>query len=200
MKRVAMFTFFLAFGLSLQAQTQPGTIQLSLSGNVGFVSGSSETTTPYGSFSSTMESQGFIAVMLRPGVYATSALVIEPEIFFTSAERQLPAYSISGNLAYNFPIADSHITPFVLAGYGIGNGVPAFERLIFRSSDKLDIPVLNAGAGVHVFITDRVAFRAEYRYQRYTQDQSTGGTIYYSTKSTYRYHNIFFGFSVLFPR
>lgn len=177
---------------SLRAQTQQGSWELSFSGNLGVMSASAETATPTGTISSSTESRGYIALAARPGLYLTEGLVIEPELFWTAIKNEPPAFSLSANFAYNFTIPNSRVRPFLLVGYGIGNGIPSFERLIFRSSNKLDIPVLNAGAGLKLFVTERIALRTEYRFQRYNASQ-------YSTKYVSNYHNVFFGFSVFFP-
>jgi len=184
----------------LYSQTQQGAWELSLSGNLGLVSGSSETTGSFGSSKSEQESQGYLSLALRPGYYIIDGLVVEPEILWTAVENDLPSFSLSGNLAYNFSIPQSHITPFVLVGYGTGNAIPFFQRLIFRSSDKLNISVLNIGAGLKFFVTERIALRTEYRYQRYNQERTYGfGSFSFTTKTTTNFHNVFFGFSIFMP-
>ena len=104
---------------SVFAQTQQGLWELSLSGNVGSVSGSSETTGPFGNFTSEQEAQGYLSLALRPGFYIIDGLVVEPEFLWTAMDRNPPSYSLSGNIAYNFTIPESRITPFLLVGrYG----------------------------------------------------------------------------------
>jgi opacity protein-like surface antigen len=185
---------------SLSSQTQQGTWELSLSGNLGSVSGSSETTGSFGSSKSELESQGYLSLALRPGFYIIDGLVVEPEILWTAVEKDPPSFSLSGNLAYNFSIPQSHITPFVLVGYGTGNAIPLFQRLLFRSSDKLDISVLNIGAGLKFFVAERIALRTEYRYQRYSQERTfSSGSFNSTTKTIQNFHNVFFGFSIFLP-
>jgi opacity protein-like surface antigen len=185
---------------SVYSQTQQGTWELSLSGNFGSVSGSSETTSSFGSSQSEQEAQGYLSLALRPGFYIIDGLVVEPEILWTAVEKVPPSFSLSGNLAYNFSIPESHITPFVLVGYGTGNAIPLFQRLFFRSSDKLDISVLNIGAGVKFFVAERIALRTEYRYQRYSQEETfSSGSFSSTTKTIQNFHNVFLGFSVFLP-
>jgi len=184
----------------LYSQTQQGAWELSVSGNLGLVSSSSETTGSFGSSKSEQESQGFISLALRPGYYIIDGLVIEPEILWTAVEETSPSYSLSGNLAYNFSIPQSRIIPFFLVGYGIGNAIPFFQRLFYRYSDKLDIRVLNIGAGLKFFVAERIALRTEYRYQRYNQERTfSSGSFSYTKKTTNNFHNIFFGFSIFLP-
>lgn len=184
----------------LYSQTQQGAWELSLSGNFGSVSGSSETSGSFGTSKSESEAEGYLSLALRPGFYIIDGLAVEPEILWSAFEGVPPSFSLTGNLSYNFRIPESHVTPFVLAGYGTGNAIPFFQRLLFRSSDKLDIGVLNIGGGVKLFLADRVALRTEYRYQRYSQERTFGsGSFSSTTKTIQNFHNVFFGFSLFLP-
>jgi hypothetical protein len=182
---------------TLRAQTQQGTWELSLSGHLGSVSISSESGGPYGTSSSSSESHTFLSLTLRPGLYILDHLALEPEVLWTAIEDEFPSFSLSGNLSYNFAIPDSRVVPFILAGYGVGNTIPLFQRALFRYSDKLDISVLNLGTGLKIFLAERAALRVEYRYQRYSQEQSY--SYGYTSKTTEGFHNVFFGFSVFLP-
>lgn len=182
---------------STYSQTRQGTWELSLSGNLGSASGSSETSGSFGSYTTDQEAQGYLSLAFRPGFYLIGGLEIEPEILWTAMKNIPPSFSLSGNLAYNFNIPQSRLTPFVLAGYGIGNAVPIFQRVIVRTSDKLDIGVMNAGAGLKIFVADRIALRTEYRYQRYSGEKAYGSL--YTVKTHQNFHNVFFGFSVFLP-
>jgi len=195
------FIFFFLVALlisfnSIFSQTKKGGWEFSLSGNFGSVSSSSEIT---GS-SRSDESQGYILLSIRPGFYIDDGLAIEPEIFWTAIENNPPAFSINGNLAFNLSIPESHITPFVLVGYGTGNAIPFFQSVLFRFSDKWDISVLNIGTGIKYFFTERIALRTEYRYQRYSQESTYNfGSFSYTRKNIFNFHHVFFGFSVFFP-
>jgi opacity protein-like surface antigen len=95
-------------------------------------------------------------------------------------------------------IEGSPLAPFVLAGYGIGNGIVAFHKVVVRSSDEMDIPILTLGAGLKIFLSPAVAFRAEYRFERLTAEDSfaPGGP---TLKEALLSHNVFLGFSVFLP-
>ncbi len=184
---------------SLYSQTQQGAWEISLSGNFGSASGSSETTTSSGTIKSESDAEEYLSMAIRAGYYVIDGLVVEPEFYWTAFEGSAPIFSLSANLAYNFHIPESHVTPFILVGYGTGNSIPLFQRLFFRFSNKLDISVLNLGAGVKVFLAEQIALRTEYRYQRFSQERTSGSGLYSSTtKEINNYHNIFFGLSIFF--
>ena len=197
MLRIGGVTILL-FGLALSAsgQTEQGSWEFSLSSNLGLVSRSSEYSSPYGSSQSEGEPEGFLTLALRPGYYLADGLAFEPEFLWTAIEGIPPSFSLSGNLAYNFRIEGSRATPFVLLGYGLGNAIPIFQRVAVRTSDQWNIPVVNAGAGVKFFATEQVAVRLEYRFQRYSQEESSGSG---SWKSSTQFHNIFMGIALFLP-
>ena len=182
------------------SQTQQGAWELSLSRTFGSVSTSTETSGSFGSSSTDSEAEGYLTLALRPGFFIIDGLALEPEILWTAIEGEPPSFMLSGNLAYTFSIPESRVLPFVLAGYGTGNAIPLFQTLLFRSSDKLDISVLNIGGGLKVLIAERVAIRTEYRYQRFSQKTDFGFGPYGGTaKSTTNFHNVLIGFSVFLP-
>jgi len=182
----------------LHAQTTKGAWELSLSGYLGMVKQSSEWSSPTGSGTSEGEAKGYVLLAVRPGYYITEGFMVEPEILWTAQEDYPPCFAISANIAYNFNIPDTHITPFVLAGYGIGNGIPITHRLTSRLSDKLDINVLNLGAGLKIFVSEPIALRIEYRHQSYSysHDYSYYYVGSYTSESTTTFNTIMFGFSV----
>jgi len=188
---LAVFCIVFASG-SLHSQTQQGTWEFSLSGNAGSVSTSSQYSGPYSSSSSESEAEGYVLLALRPGLYVVDGLALEPEILWTAVEHEKPCFSLSGNLAYNFAIPESRTTPFLLVGYGTGNAIPINNTLLFRSSYKLDISLVNLGAGLKIFLAEQAALRLEYRYQKYTEEGEY-------RSSMHKFHNVFFGFSVFVP-
>ena len=197
MSRIGVLTILLlGLALSARGQTEQGSWELSLSSNFGLVSRSTEYSGPLGSSQSEGESEGFLTLALRPGYYLADGLAIEPEFLWTAIEGIPPSFSLSGNLAYNFRIEGSRATPFILLGYGLGNAIPVFQRVAVRTSDEWDIPVVNAGAGVKFFATDEVALRLEYRFQRYSQEESSGSA---SWNSSTQFHNVFVGIALFFP-
>lgn len=196
----AILAASIILGSPLYSQPRQGLWEVSLSGYLGSVSGTYESTSSnnYLNYSSSeQESRGFISLALRPGYFITEGVEIEPEILWTAVEKIAPAYCLTANVAYNFSIPESHMTPFVLVGYGIANAVPVFQRLYGGSMDNFDISVLNVGAGDKIFITERIALRIEYRYQRFYQESAHSAGLYsYSFKETQNFHNVFFGFSI----
>jgi len=186
--------------LHASAQTERGSWELSAACNLGSTSTSYESTSGGQTQSGSSEATGYFALDLRVGGYLVDGFSIEPEVYMLAVEKDLPSFNLGANLAYTFDIPESRLKPFVIVGYGIGNATPLMQRLLGRSSDKLDIPVLRAGGGLKVFVSKSVALKVEYRYERYTQERTT--TYFnssYTSKSTASYHNLLFGFSVFFP-
>jgi hypothetical protein len=194
----------LAITVESAAQVTRGSWEMSLSATMGSVSSSTEYT--YGGKTSTYESEAntYLSLAIRPGFFVVDGLSIEPELLWTAIEGDQPAIAVLGGLSYTFAIPESPIAPFILVGYGIGNGIPIAQRLIGRTSSDFDVSTLNAGGGLKVFVSPNVAFRAEYRYQRYAWEETPSsywpsgyvpGPFKYSTT----YHNIFIGISVFFP-
>jgi hypothetical protein len=199
MKWIIPFAAIVVFMTSgSYGQIKQGMWELSLSGNVGTSSGSTEKTTGGLTIKSEIAASGYLSFALRPGYYVIDGLVLEPEILWTANEDAPPSLSFTGNLAYHFVVPQSRMAPFVLAGYGRANGIPSFQRLE-RRTDGFDVSVLNIGAGMKFFVALRVALRIEYRFQRYGYEtSSSGGVFVNSTKETRVFHNFFFGLSFFF--
>lgn len=186
--------------LDASAQTERGSWEVSAACNLGSTSSSYESTGGGQTHSGSSEATGFFALDFRAGGYLADGFSIEPEVYVLAVEKELPSFNLGGNVAYTFTIPESIVKPFVIAGYGIGNAAPIMQRLLGRSSDELDIPVLRVGGGIKVFVSKSVALKVEYRYERYTQEETT--QIFnssYTSTSTSNYHNVLFGFSVFFP-
>jgi opacity protein-like surface antigen len=191
----------LVIALSLVAvpavgQTGPGSVEMSLSGNFGSMSSSSEYTSGGHTSTSTSESRSYFGLDLRVGAYVVEGFSLEPEVYVLAVEKTPPAFSFGANAAYTFSIPQSPVKPFITVGYGIGNGIPLMQRLMDRSSSDLDIPVFRAGGGLKVFVSKQVALKVEYRYERYSQDNTTTYYGYTSTSSSVmNLHNVLVGFS-----
>jgi hypothetical protein len=190
----------LAVAIPAVSQTERGNWELSLAGNAGSVSLSYERTGTGTNYSSDGEAQSYFGLDVRVGVYIAEGLSIEPEIYLLAVEKVQPAFNIGGNASYTFSIPESPVKPFLIAGYGIGNGIPMMQRLMRRSSGDFEIPVLRAGGGVKVFLSRQIALKVEYRYERFFHEETSS---YYSSSSTmnttWNYHNILFGLSVFLP-
>ena len=202
MKRVTVLLLS-AIGLvaaPAMSQTGRGSWELSLAGNLGSYSISTEITSGGHTTSNDGESHGYLGLDLRTGWYLADGLSIEPEIYYLAVEKEPPTFNLGANLNYTFTIPQSPVKPFIIAGYGVGNGIPLMQRLLGRTSDNLDIPVLRIGCGLKVFFSKQVAFKIEYRYERYSYENTTTFYSYsYTGKEVWDYHNVLFGFSVFLP-
>ncbi len=171
------------------SQTNRGAWEFSVSGTFASLSSKSESS----GRSSESDPENIFSLLLRPGYFVIDGLEIQPEIYWGASAGDPPSFSFSGNVAYNYMIPGSHVAPFILAGYGVGNGLPLMERMLGRSSDAFDISVLNLGGGAKFFVTKAVAVNAEYRYQQFSRETTSGSN---STKNTFYFHNVFLGISV----
>ena len=184
--------------LQSHAQIDQGAVEASLSGTMGSVSYTSDTHSAY--IIVPGESHEHLSLALRPGYYIVEGLDVEPEFLLAATDGVPPSFSISGNLAYNVMVPGSHVAGFVLAGYGTGNTIPATRNLFSRPYGGFDIGVLNLGAGLKFFLSERVALRTEYRFQKYSQEMTFSD---YPSSVTLRitstFHQLFLGFSVFFP-
>ncbi len=190
-----------------QAGDLKGASEVSVSAQFGQVNSREEYTYHGGSYSETYTDETkstFLMMALRYGIFVSQNFELAPEMNWTAIENWEPAFNIAANLEYNFaPLMTSETqrnVPFVLAGYGIGNAAPFYFAFYSRSSNKFDVPVLNLGAGLKTFVSDRVALRFEYRYQRYSWDETFSGS-FSSSSSKYvdQYHRFLFGFSLFSP-
>jgi hypothetical protein len=186
-----------------QGQSLKGAQELSLSAQFGQFSSKLEYRAHVGQYHESetySDTYTFLTTTMRLGTFVTRGLEIAPELNWSAIENSDAAFSMAVNAEYNFtpsaPGAKLKTVPFVLAGYGIGNAVPWYFAYLVRSSEEFDVPVLNLGAGIKTFLSERAALRVEYRFQRFHYDSESGGE---TTKSTYQYHRFMFGFSLFFP-
>jgi len=179
------------------AQERNFSTELSFSGTGGWVS----TTRTMGGQSSSSDAQGYATLAARCGYYVYEGLSIEPEVALTAMEGTEPAHVLAANVSYTFFPASSTVCPFVLGGVGISNAMPLGPNPIGKTTDAMDVFMLDAGAGVKVFLAESAALRFEYRYQRFSYDYEYI-TSYYPTikKSTMDYavnmHRLFIGVSI----
>ncbi len=208
MKRyIAFLTAILTVSTLVWAGELRGMHEVSLSGQGGQLSSHEERTWDNGTLVSTQTSNDrttFLTLALRYGWFVHKGLEFEPELHWFVQENVEPATSIHANAVYNLDLARKSGPPrallFVLAGYGVGNAVPTVHSYFARRSDSFDVSVLNLGAGLKAFVSERIALRVEYRHQRYsheTEYASSGSRLEY--KYTDNFSNIFFGFSIFFP-
>lgn len=186
MKIARLMVIIVLTATTVHAQPREGkTRELSLSGSYqNYSSGNSS------------GSSGAFFISPRLGFFVLEGLELEPEILLLLSSGSVPAYLLNGNISYNFISAGKSV-PFVLLGYGIANTVPLFN-VPFLSTD-FGVGVLNAGAGVKIFLKENIALRVEYRYQKFSGEGSTGiiGFFTYTQRVDTRIHTVQFGLSVL---
>jgi opacity protein-like surface antigen len=202
MKRLAIgfACSLLLMATTALGQMRPGSMELSLALNLNSLSATTESKYNGQGYKDEGEAVGALGLDFRFGVFAAPGLSIEPEFYMLAGEGDPPAFNLGGNLAYTFKIEASPVSPFITAGYGIGNGIPFMQRLLGRSSSDFDIPVLRAGGGLKIFVARSVALKMEYRYERYSYENSE--TYYGMTSSysrVYNFHTLLIGFSVFLP-
>lgn len=195
-KSIISLVLFFALSTTLFSQIEKGTKELSLSGTFGSFSESVKSP----NYSRDEESTSYIMLAFRPGFFITKSIELEPEIFLTAMENTEPSFSFSGNISYNFDIKESNITPFILAGYGIGNSISILNSLFYRASEDLDVTNLNLGAGMKIFVSSQIAVKLEYRYQRfnYDRDYQSFFNQTYITEYKINSHRLLVGFSFFF--
>ncbi len=123
------------------------------------------------SFSDSRGGHNQVSLAFRPGFFIIQGLSVEPELFLGIAKGQAPALNLSGNLCYSYGMGYNVFVPFVLIGYGAGNGFPFYEPLQRDATYYSAIKFLNAGCGLKVMtLGGRALLRVEYRYQAFTAD------------------------------
>jgi opacity protein-like surface antigen len=131
---------------------------------------------------------------VRLGYYIWKGLEFEPEFKLTSFHYS-GGFNETGtlltlNVAYNFK-ASPRAIPFILGGYGFGNGFP-HVGFVEKLGDKVNTATLNFGAGVKFLFANIAAIRLEYRYIHLTASE----TGYPDEKANL--HQILVGLSIFF--
>lgn len=144
------------------------------------------------------ESYNFVYFGVSSGIFVTQGLSIEPEIAFMAMEQQFPTWYFLGNVSYTYANEGAKLAPFIRAGIGISNGIPVLPgtMAVFRTTDNLDLQVLNIGGGVKYQIAGATYLRAEANYKHYSWSR----TLYAASSSTdYSYGDLglLIGLSVL---
>jgi hypothetical protein len=170
---IAVFTLF-TFDIA-SAQIEQG--QSELSSQFSFMSRSYESSD--NSFYS-------LLLAIRYGYFISKNLEFEPEMLFSIYKDDDPGFILSGNLAYNFSRSDpdNKIIPFIFGGFGISNTIIFLPNVAYSGAESTTWTLLNAGAGIKVFVSEQVALRWEYRYQRLFEARDVS------------YHNLYIGISV----
>ena len=115
------------------------------------------------------DSISLLNVPLRLGVLVTRRLELEAEGQLSSISYEgdsITGYQLGGHALYHF--GEGRVVPFLLVGAGIGDSADFFGVLVDDSDQT--ITSLRAGAGIKAFLGRHAAFRAEYRFVRYSLD------------------------------
>ncbi len=168
---ITLFTFSIA-----SAQIEQG--QHELSSQVSFMIRSIEHSSG---------SVDALTVSARYGYFITNVLEFEPELMFSKYKNSDLGFIASANLSFNVSRSnsDNKIVPFILAGGGIANTFIWLPDALYEGLDDTH-GVLNAGAGLKVFLTNQIALRLEYRYHRFFMSRDLN------------YHNLYIGISAFF--
>lgn len=143
------------------------------------------------SFSDASGGHSQISLAARPGFFVIQGLSVEPELAWAGFKGQAPALSVSGNLSYNYGMGYNTFVPFVLVGYGAGNGFPFYQPIQKDATYLSAITFLNAGCGLKIMaLGGRSLIRVEYRYQAFKADLQ-------GVKENVFARRILIGFSVL---
>ena len=123
---------------------------------------------------------------VRYGFFVTRIFQIEPELLYSKYKDNDTGLIFSCNLAFNMNASASpaHNIPFLYAGMGYSNTVIFFPNFANAGVQDKNWTILNLGAGLKMFLTESVALRFEYRFQKFYGD----------TDMTF--HTILLGFSV----
>ncbi len=129
-----------------------------------------------------------LLLAVRYGYFFRKNLEFEPEIMFSVYKNEDPGFILSGNLAYNFISRNpgNKIVPFISGGLGISNTIIFLPNIAYEGMEDTSWTVLNAGAGVKLFVTEQIAIRWEYRLQRFYESRDV------------TCHTLFFGLSGFF--
>jgi hypothetical protein len=174
-----------------------GSWELNLSGDMGAIT----STTEYKSGDYSDENSSdykYFQFHLIPGYYFVDGLSFEPEMDFLFVEESEPAYSFIPMLSYTYLLPDNpQLALYIRAGYGFTNSYNLFGALI-RQSDKLDIGIINVGAGLKILVKNNFFIRTEINYKRTSQTEEDSYYGYsYKTTSTLSNIKLLLGLSVL---
>jgi hypothetical protein len=183
------------------AQFKKGDVELSFSGSLG--SWSNEFSDSYsGGISHTYsDSHNYLFVAISPGYYLEDGLSVEPELSLMAAEKSKPIQYLLLNLSYTYLLPNSVIAPYAIAGYGLSNSVQMAGMTVYPllASNKFNVGVFNAGAGVKFLLNRFVVLRTEINYKSHawseTQDYGYGMTD--KTETNLSFFGLQLGISVL---
>lgn len=181
MTKRMVFTALLILGLAVPAAAQDLTNKVELS-----VGGAFQAWTE--TYNGQSDAVHFFNIPIRVGYFVTRDFELEAEGIVSLYDRDWSGVDggewtvmASANGLYNFTIPNSpHIRPFVLAGIGISDSYTPPLAGTFPFGDISYGPglgpgtrtVFNLGAGLKTMVGDHAAFRVEYRFQRFPEDEA----------------------------
>jgi opacity protein-like surface antigen len=156
--------------------------------------------------------ESYFNIPFRLGWYFWKGLELEPEFMLTAYHESYSytGYSgykynetgwlLSGNLLYNFKMKNEHLLPFVLAGWGFGNGVPYGEYVERWGGSGTHASTPNLGVGVKYVFNKTAALRLEYRYRRFRIKEAGGEDLGGPAESLYHVtlNTVIMGLSLFF--
>jgi hypothetical protein len=159
------------------------------------------------SFSSSSSSdsgdEGSVSVLnlpLRVGYMVTRRLELEAEGQLSRVsydDDSLTGHQLGGHALYHF--GEGKVVPFVLAGASFGDSADFFGVLV--GDQDQTITSLRAGAGLKAFLGRRAAFRAEYRFLRYSLQETRFDSRSFTEREETIHptqHRFFAGLSIFF--
>ena len=147
------------------------------------------------SYEGSMGAATILNFPVRLGYYLWKGLEFEPELKFTSYHYS-GGGSESGalfslNLAYNFKLKSPRLIPFVLGGYGFGDGYAHLLMFVEPLPDGVSATAYDFGGGIKYLFGNIAALRLEYRYTHWMSEKL-------GFSNDYNIHNIFVGISLFF--
>ncbi len=173
MKKICvLLTFLLVFGVAFAVSSPVDGKKFEFSTGISFATYSYHYP---GEGAGYTDTESMLNVPIRFGWFFWKGLELEPELMWTKYHEKygysgsMSTYNETGrmfsaNLLYNFTLKNSHFMPFVLAGWGFGNGLPWGDQIErYDPGAKASTP--NLGVGVKYLIGNVGALRLEYRYR-----------------------------------
>jgi hypothetical protein len=142
------------------------------------------------------ETETLINLPIRIGFFIYKGIEIEPELILTIPEDSgETGYIILANVSYNFKASETLI-PFILAGAGYGNGPRYFDAVW---DFDMGVTVFNFGAGIKYVVGNTAAIRIEYRFTKYSGEEThTNFWGTWTDKLDRTENNVLVGISIFF--
>lgn len=137
----------------------------------------------------------YLYVPIQFGWYVWKGLEIAPEVAFQFPMGNMKnlmdtCYILSMNVYYNFKLGQKFV-PFVGGGAGFGNAMPYPQYGSIYGGSDIHTSTLDLAGGLKYLLSNSIAMRLEYRYNRYRWD--TSGTIYH-----FNINQVNLGFTYMF--